>query len=108
MEQSEPSAFGILLRRHRMAVWQTQEQLSEKAGVSARTISDIERGIARRPQTHTALQLADALGLEGEDRRWFLNAARGRQIPQPARDAGGNQETEPAGAGSTSASAGPS
>jgi DNA-binding beta-propeller fold protein YncE/transcriptional regulator with XRE-family HTH domain len=86
MEQSEPSAFGVLLRRHRIENGLTQEELGERARLSARTVSDIERGIARRPQTHTALQLADALGLDGVDRDRFLDAARGRQAASAQDD----------------------
>lgn len=101
MEQSESSALGVLLRRHRVAADLTQEELGERARVSARTVSDIERGIARRPQTHTALQLADALGLVGDDRGEFLDAARGHQVPISAH---GRARPEPTGTGDVSLS----
>lgn len=78
MHEREPSAFGVLLRRHRLAAGLTQEELSARAAISARTISDVERGIARRPQIQTALQLAEALRLDGQSWQQFLDSARGR------------------------------
>lgn len=39
--------------------------------MSVRTVSDLERGVNGRPRRHTARLLADALGLEGDDRRHF-------------------------------------
>lgn len=41
----------------------TQEGLAERDGLSARRISDIERGLKLRPLPETVVQLADALGL---------------------------------------------
>lgn len=37
--------FATLLRRHRLAVGLTQEELAEQAHFSARGISDLERGV---------------------------------------------------------------
>jgi transcriptional regulator with XRE-family HTH domain len=42
------SPLGRLLRRHREQARLTQEELADRAGVSARTISDIERGVRTR------------------------------------------------------------
>jgi transcriptional regulator with XRE-family HTH domain len=36
-------SFGNLLRRYRSAAGLTQEELAERAGLSARAVSDIER-----------------------------------------------------------------
>jgi transcriptional regulator GlxA family with amidase domain len=36
--------FGDLLRRHRRAADLTQEELAERANISQRTVSDLERG----------------------------------------------------------------
>jgi serine/threonine protein kinase/DNA-binding beta-propeller fold protein YncE/class 3 adenylate cyclase len=74
----EPSAFAVLLRQHRVEAGLTQEELAERAGLSTRAVSDLERGVNRRPQAHTARQLADALGLRGEPRAAFTAAARDR------------------------------
>lgn len=73
------SAIGALLRRLREEAGLTQEELAERAGVSARTISDTERGVRRRLYADTAGRLAIALALEGADRTSFINVARGRE-----------------------------
>ena len=69
--------LGRLLRRHREQARLTQEELADRAGVSARTISDIERGVRARAYADTAGRLSVALGLTDTDRAAFLNAARG-------------------------------
>jgi transcriptional regulator with XRE-family HTH domain len=71
------SPLGRLLRRHREQARLTQEELADRAGVSARTISDIERGVRARAYADTAARLGVALGLTETDRAAFLNAARG-------------------------------
>lgn len=69
------SAFGCLLRRYRIAAQLTQEELAERAGVSARAVSDLERGVRRTPYRHTVRQLADALELPDVDRLALERAA---------------------------------
>src|SRR6188768_840130 len=71
------SPLGRLLRRHREQARLTQEELADRAGVSARTISDIERGVRARAYADTAGRLGVALGLTETDRAAILNAARG-------------------------------
>jgi tetratricopeptide (TPR) repeat protein/transcriptional regulator with XRE-family HTH domain len=56
----------------------TQEELAEAAGLSPRSVSDLERGIHRTAHKDTALLLADALGLAEPTRALFVAAARGR------------------------------
>ena len=68
--------FGERLRRLRAAAELTQEELAERAGVSARSISDFERGVPHTPRRDTLGLLADALGLAGPERAAFLAAAR--------------------------------
>jgi transcriptional regulator with XRE-family HTH domain len=70
--------FGGLLRRLRDDAGLTQEELAEAAGVSPRSVSDLERGITRTARKDTALLLAGALGLDGPARDSFVAAARGR------------------------------
>ena len=72
----EESSFGALLSRYRLAARLTQEELAERAALSARAISDLERGVRNRPQPLTVLQLADALQLSARDRATFEAAAR--------------------------------
>lgn len=56
----------------------TQEELAARAGLSTRTVSDIERGLRTRLYRDTAERLAAALGLSGEDHAEFIDHARGR------------------------------
>jgi transcriptional regulator with XRE-family HTH domain len=55
--------FAGALRGHRRAARLTLEQLAEASGVSARTLSDMERGRSKGPQHRTVTALADALAL---------------------------------------------
>lgn len=66
--------FGDLLRAHRRAKGWTQEELAERAGLSVRGISDLERGINLAPRRETALALAAALELSPDDRERLLRA----------------------------------
>ncbi|WSK01720.1 helix-turn-helix domain-containing protein [Streptomyces sp. NBC_01320] len=68
--------FGEVLRSHRRAARLTLEKLAEVSGVSARTLSDMERGRSRGPQHRTVTALADALALEGDARKRLLELAR--------------------------------
>jgi tetratricopeptide (TPR) repeat protein/transcriptional regulator with XRE-family HTH domain len=71
-------AFAGLLRQLRAEARLTQEELAEAAGLSPRSVSDLERGIHRTAHKHTAGLLAEALGLAGPVRTLFVAAARGR------------------------------
>jgi predicted ATPase/DNA-binding XRE family transcriptional regulator len=71
-----PPAFGSLLKRYRIAAELTQEELAERARLSARAVSDLERGARRNPYRDTVQQLADALDLGDDDRATFSAAAR--------------------------------
>ena len=73
---AEPElSFAGLLRQFRAGARLTQEELAEAAGVSARSVSDLERGINRTARKDTAMLLADALGLTGQVRVLFVAAA---------------------------------
>jgi transcriptional regulator with XRE-family HTH domain/tetratricopeptide (TPR) repeat protein len=76
-----PVTFAGLLRTLRAEARLTQEELAEASGVRPRSISDLERGVAGRPQRDTARRLADALGLLGPARAEFEATARGRPVP---------------------------
>ncbi|MET8834454.1 helix-turn-helix domain-containing protein [Micromonospora sp. NPDC004540] len=73
-----------LLRGHRLAAGLTQAELATRAGVGVRTVRDLERGRATRPQRTTVDLLADALGLTGPARQDFLTAARPVNGPDAA------------------------
>lgn len=77
-------AFGDLLRRFRSAAGLTQEELAERAAVSERAVSDLERAERRRPQRETLRLLADALDLTEDERAAFEAAAR-TSSPAPPR-----------------------
>jgi len=99
-DSAEDPDFSALLRQHRLSAHLTQEALAERAGLSARTVQDLERGVAR-PLRGTARRLADALALHDERRAQFdriaapapraRRAGRGltpRQADAPAGDVG--------------------
>jgi tetratricopeptide (TPR) repeat protein/transcriptional regulator with XRE-family HTH domain len=71
-------SFAGLLRQLRSKAQLTQEELAEAAGVSLRSISDLERGIHTTAHKETARLLAAALGLDGLVTERFVAAARGR------------------------------
>jgi len=72
------AGFASLLRQLRGEAGLTQEELAEAAGLSPRTVSDLERRVNRTAHKDTAGLLADALGLAGSVRGVFVAAARGR------------------------------
>ncbi|WBB65713.1 helix-turn-helix domain-containing protein [Micromonospora sp. WMMD812] len=73
-----------LLRGHRLAAGLTQAELADRAGVGVRTVRDLERGRASRPQRTTVELLADALDLDGAARAAFFATARGPAAEPPA------------------------
>jgi predicted ATPase/DNA-binding XRE family transcriptional regulator len=82
-------SLGPYLKQLRAAAGLTQEELAERSGISARTVSDVERGLRAAVYPDTARRLAAALGLQEEARHRFEAVARGRAItaPQSASDA---------------------
>ena len=78
MAEQPGLGFAGLLRQLRAEAKLTQEELAEAAGLSPRSVSDLERGINRTARKDTALLLAGALGLNGPSRELFVAVARGR------------------------------
>ncbi|MFM9108020.1 MAG: ATP-binding protein [Chloroflexota bacterium] len=74
--------FGERLRVLRLAANLSQEALAAAAGVSARTISDLERGVRTTPQSQPATLIADALGLAGGARERYFAAIRQQRLPR--------------------------
>jgi tetratricopeptide (TPR) repeat protein/transcriptional regulator with XRE-family HTH domain len=70
--------FAGLLRELRTKARLTQEELAEATGLSPRSVSDLERGIAQTPHKDTVRLLASALQLTGLARAEFEAIARGR------------------------------
>ncbi|MDQ3854919.1 MAG: helix-turn-helix domain-containing protein, partial [Chloroflexota bacterium] len=83
MDTKQRDSFGNLLRSYRRAAGLTQEELADRAGLSARAVGNLELGVSRRPRRDTVHLLADALGLSQADRETLL-AARA-----PVTDDGG-------------------
>ena len=80
---TEPElSFAGLLRQLRAAAKLTQEELAEAAGLSPRSVSDLERGVTRTAHKDTALLLAGALSLAEPVRELFVAAARGKAAPE--------------------------
>jgi len=82
-------AFAGLLRQLRIEAGLSQEELAGAAGVGARTVSDLERGVALTARKDTARLLADALNLSGAARASFEAVARGRAAPGVSPAPGG-------------------
>ena len=81
----DAAGFAAQLRGARRAAGLTQAELAAKAGVGVRTVRDLERGRAARPQRTTVELLSTALGLDGEGHARFLRAARGASGVAPTR-----------------------
>jgi transcriptional regulator with XRE-family HTH domain len=75
-ENEAGRSFGTLLRQYRVRAGLTQEELAERARLSRRSITAIERGLAHRPRRDTLELLAEALALTVEHRALFLAAGR--------------------------------
>ena len=75
--RAQPASFADLLRCYRRRAGLTQEELAERAHLSVRGISNLERGVRRLPQRGTVTLLAEALALSAADRAPFEAAARG-------------------------------
>ena len=82
---TEETTFGALLRRYRRARALSQGELAERAGLSPRSISDLERGIRRLPYPETLRLLIDALALTDHERTAMIDAVtRERSRPSQA------------------------
>ncbi|PPK63177.1 NB-ARC domain-containing protein [Actinokineospora auranticolor] len=75
-----PAAFSVLLRAHRERARLTQEELSERTGISVRAISDIERGVAKSPQRRTVAALAGPLRLTEIELDHFQTSAKAARL----------------------------
>ncbi|MEU0882700.1 helix-turn-helix domain-containing protein [Lentzea sp. NPDC005914] len=75
--------FGARLVHHRKSAGLSQEELSERSGVSVRAISDMERGRAKSPQRRTTEALLDALDLDEPARDELRRLARTGKVALP-------------------------
>src|SRR5579859_5656300 len=86
MSTARPLTFADLLRRYRRATGLTQEELAERAGLSARAVSSLERGINHSPHRDTVALLVAGLGLTPEDATALkATVRRGRNLSERYR-----------------------
>ncbi|MFN2582827.1 MAG: helix-turn-helix domain-containing protein [Candidatus Dormibacteria bacterium] len=79
------ASFGDEVRTLRAQRGLTQAELAERAGISERTVSDVERGLRDGVYPATARRLADALAVSDDARTAFLTSAAGdRSAPRGA------------------------
>ncbi len=74
------SDFGTLLRRFRLAAGFSQEELAERAHLSANGIGALERGYRRAPQRETLALIVRGLGLDERQRHDLEVAAGSRRL----------------------------
>src|SRR5436305_12799081 len=72
---SSALGFGARVRRHRLAASLSQEVLAERAQLSVGTIAAVERGRSHAPRPGTVLLLAEALGLNAQQRAALIDAS---------------------------------
>jgi predicted ATPase/transcriptional regulator with XRE-family HTH domain len=76
MVQTQSRSFADLLKRYRSAASLTQEELAERAHLSRKAISALERGDRLTPRRDTVALLAEALALSEEEKAQLQAAAR--------------------------------
>src|ERR1051326_7386257 len=74
-------SFAELLRQHRLARGLTQAELAERAGLSERAISDLERGLKQAPRPSTLRLLVRGLALPDANAADLLRAAQSNRVP---------------------------
>jgi transcriptional regulator with XRE-family HTH domain len=87
--------FGNLLYRHRRRLGLSQEQLARRSGLAIRTIRNLERSPGNRPRRDSVRLLANALGLDGEERDLFDQAAASELSLVPAAGTGSKGSAAP-------------
>ncbi len=79
------SDFAHTIRMLRLRAGLSQEELAERSGISARAVSDMERGMRKTPRPETLRMLAEGLQLDEAERLRFFAAAHPEiaQTPEP-------------------------
>lgn len=83
MNERAATSFGETLRGFRRAAGLTQAELAERAGLSERGVSDLERGARTRPHRETVDLLAVALKLNAPGRARLIAAAHAAPLSPP-------------------------
>jgi predicted ATPase/transcriptional regulator with XRE-family HTH domain len=94
MTEGPLPSFAEQLRQLRQAAGLSQEELADRAGLTAAAIGALERGERRHPYPHTLRALAEALGLTPADRAALFASVPRRGSPG-ARPVGGGIVGEP-------------
>jgi predicted ATPase/DNA-binding CsgD family transcriptional regulator len=68
----------------------TQEELAERASLSVRAISDLERGVKHAPRASTLRLLIKGMRLRGDDADKLFEAAHAADLPRTTRQAAGH------------------
>jgi predicted ATPase/transcriptional regulator with XRE-family HTH domain len=90
-----PGTFGLSLLRYRLAAGLSQEELAERAGLSRRGVSDLERGARRAPHPATVRRLMEALNLDPAERAAMLASANAARAPDPPTVTSNGTEAAP-------------
>ncbi|MFC7586487.1 helix-turn-helix domain-containing protein [Nonomuraea antimicrobica] len=80
------ATLGTLLRGWRERAMLTQEQLAERADLNVRTVRRLESSELQQPRATSIVLLAQALGLDGEERAMLAATARGLPGPGEGRE----------------------
>ncbi len=84
MTTSSAVTLASFLKRFRIAAGLTQDELAQRARLSIRAISDLERGVRLAPHKDTLALLIEAMALGEEDARLLRQAARRTHPPRSA------------------------
>jgi predicted ATPase/transcriptional regulator with XRE-family HTH domain len=101
MSRSDPtmhvhrSAFGDELRELREGAGLTREQLAERAGLSVKAISALERGERQQPHPRTITALARALNLTDSARATLMATLRSPDPPSAPHSPPAPSEPQP-------------
>ncbi|NQE93824.1 helix-turn-helix domain-containing protein [Nocardia terpenica] len=91
-EISRPmSMLAVLLIRHRYRAQLSQEELAERAQISARALRNIELGKTRYPHARTIHLIAEGLELDSAERETLLS-----HVKRPLKRVEGVPEIIPA------------
>lgn len=85
MDEEQGASFGERLRGLRVRAGLTQEELAERAGLTAKGVGALERGDRRRPYPHTVRALGAALGLSADDVAKLAATVPRRGVHHPIR-----------------------
>jgi transcriptional regulator with XRE-family HTH domain len=100
--EHQGQTFGALLRSYRVNRRLSQDDLAERAGLSAAAISALERELTRWPYRDTVARLASALELNPGERSALTEASH-RPVRTRLRPESATPSAETRGPGSTSA-----